>query len=214
MNTLTGKPVDRVDGRLKVTGAATYSAEFNIKNLAYGVLVQSTITCGRIAAIDTTQAEAAPGVVKVITHKNSMSLHQLNTEGGGSPGSGKLGEKDLLPLQSDRIFYDGQHIAVVVADSFEQAQHAASRIKVEYEQDKPVYEIEQGISEAYQPKKGLGGSEVQIFRGNVGMGLQNAEVKISERYATPVYHHNPIEPHATIAEWKGDQLTIYDATQS
>src|SRR5438067_1434949 len=149
MNTLTGKPVDRVDGRLKVTGAATYSAEFNIKNLAYGVLVQSTITCGRIAAIDTTQAEAAPGVVKVITYKNSMSLHQLSSEGGGSPGSGKLGEKDLLPLQNDRIFYDGQHIAVVVADTFEQAEHAAHLVKVEYQIEKPIFEIEQNLGEAY-----------------------------------------------------------------
>jgi xanthine dehydrogenase YagR molybdenum-binding subunit len=214
MNELTGKPVDRVDGKLKVTGGAKYSAEFDIKNLAYGITVQSTITKGRINNIDTKAAEALPGVLGVITYKNSMSLHQLSSEGGGSPGSGKLGEKDLLPLQNDRIFYDGQHIAVVVAETLEQAEHAAHLIKVEYQQDKPVFEIEQNISEAYKPEKGLGGSEVQMKRGDIVKGLADAEVKFGETYTTPVYHHNPMEPHATIAEWNGDQVTIYDSTQS
>lgn len=214
MNELIGKPVDRVDGRLKVTGAAKYSAEFDIKNLAYGVTVQSTITKGRINNIDTKAAEALPGVLAVITYKNSMSLHQLSSEGGGSPGSGKLGEKDLLPLQNDRIFYDGQHIAVVVAETFEQAVHGASLVKVQYQEEKPVFEIEQNIKEVYKPEKGLGGSEVQIKRGDTAKGLSNAEVKMNETYETPVYHHNPMEPHATIAEWNGEQLTIYDSTQS
>ena len=214
MSQLTGKPVDRVDGRLKVTGEAKYSAEFDIKNLAYGVTVQSTISKGRISNIDTKEAEALPGVLAVITYKNSMSLHQLSSEGGGSPGSGKLGEKDLLPLQSDRIFYDGQHIAVVVAETFEQAEHAAHLIKVEYQQEKPIFEIEQNISEAYKPEKGLGGSEVQMKRGDIEKGLADAEVKLDETYITPVYHHNAMEPHATIAEWNGEQLTIYDSTQS
>lgn len=213
MNELIGKPVDRIDGRLKVTGGAKYSAEFDIKNLAYGVTVQSTVTKGRINNIDTKAAEALSGVLAVITYKNSMSLHQLSSE-GGSPGSGKLGEKDLLPLQNDRIFYDGQHIAVVVAETFEQAVHGASLVKVQYQEEKPVFEIEQNIKEAYKPKKGLGGSEIQITRGDAAKGLSDAEVKINETYVTPVYHHNPMEPHATIAEWNGDQLTIYDSTQS
>src|SRR5205085_3066737 len=149
----------------------------------------------------------------VITYKNSMSLHQLSS-GSSSPGSGKLGERDLLPLQSDRIFYDGQHIAIVVADSFQNAEHAASLVHVEYDEEKPVYEIEQALSDVYQPKEGLGGSEVQSKRGDASKALQTAEVKIEESYNTPVYHHNPMEPHATIAEWNGDQLTIYDSTQS
>lgn len=214
MNQLTGKPVDRVDGRLKVTGGAKYSAEFDIKNLAYGVTVQSTISKGRISKIDTKEAEALPGVLAIITYKNSMSLHQLSSEGGGSPGSGKLGEKDLLPLQSDRIFYDGQHLAVVVAETFEQAEHAAHLIKIEYQQEKPIFEIEQNIAEAYKPEKGLGGSEIQLKRGDIEKGLADAEVKLDETYITPVYHHNAMEPHATIAEWNGEQLTIYDSTQS
>ena len=214
MSEVTGKPVDRVDGKLKVTGAAKYSAEFDLKNLAYGVLVKSTITKGRISNIDVKAAEALPGVLAVITYKNSMSLHQLSAEGGGSPGSGKLAEKDLLPLQNDRIFYDGQHVALVVADTFEQAEHAARLVKVEYQQEKPALEIEQQTDKAYKPEKGSGGTEVQISRGDIVRGLADAPVKMDETYSTPVYHHNPMEPHATIAEWNGDQLTIYDSTQS
>ena len=150
MNELIGKPVDRVDGRLKVTGKAPYSAEFPLKNLAYGVTVQSTIASGRIRSIDSHAAEALPGMIAVITYKNSMSLHTV--AGGSDPSQGKLGEKDLLPLQSDRIFYDGQHIAIVVAETFQIAEHGASLIKVEYDEEKPVFVLEEALSEAFQPK--------------------------------------------------------------
>ena len=212
MTKIIGQAVDRVDGKLKVTGGANYSAEFPVRNLSYGVTVQSTISKGRISDIDTKDAEAFPGVIKVITYKNSMSLHQLS--GGSDPGSGKYGEKDLLPLQSDRIFYDGQHIAIVVADTFENAEHAASLVAVKYEEEKPVFEIEQALHDVYQPKQGSGGTEIQTKRGDATEALKAAEVSIDLTYTTPVYHHNPIEPHATIAEWKGDQLMIYDSTQS
>jgi len=212
MNELIGKPVDRVDGRLKVTGRAPYSAEFPLKNLAYGVTVQSTIASGRIRSIDSQAAETLPGVIAVITYKNSMSLHAI--AGGSDPSQGKLGEKDLLPLQSDRIFYDGQHIAIVVAETFQIAEHGASLIKIEYEEEKPVFVLEQALSEAYQPKSALGGGEAQTKRGDTEKALADAAVTIEETYTTPVYHHNAMEPHATTAEWKGKKLTIYDSTQS
>ncbi len=204
MNELIGKPVDRVDARLKVTGAAKYAAEFELKNLAYGVTVQSTISKGRIKNIDSTNTEALTGVLAVITYKNAMKL-QVSTV----PGSGRWAEKDLLPLQNDKVFYDGQHIAIVVAETLETAQHGAALLKVDYDEEHPVVEIEQAMAEAYKPK---GGS--QYSRGDINQGLQNAEVKIDETYSTPVYHHNPIEPQATIAEWTDDQLTIYDGTQA
>jgi xanthine dehydrogenase YagR molybdenum-binding subunit len=211
MNELIGQPVDRVDGRLKVTGKAPYSAEFPLKNLAYGVTVQSTIASGRIQSIDTHAAESLPGVIAVITYKNSMSLHTLT---GGDPGQGKYGERDLLPLQSDRIFYDGQHIAIVVAETFQIAEHGASLIKVEYEVEKPVYEIEQAIQDAFQPASALGGGQAQTHRGDADSALSGAEVKVEQTYTTPVYHHNAMEPHATTAEWTGKKLTLYDSTQS
>src|SRR6201989_2399987 len=120
---ITGRPIDRVDGRLKVTGTATYSAEFNIPNLAYGVVITSTITKGHISQIDSVRAMKSPGVLNVLTYKNSMNLHFPRRS---HPGSGKYAEKDLVTLQSDRIFYDGQAIAVVIAETFEAAEQAAS----------------------------------------------------------------------------------------
>jgi len=212
MNELIGQPVDRVDGRLKVTGKAPYSAEFPLKDLAFGVIVQSTIASGRIISIDSQAAESLPGVIAVITYKNSMNLHTLS--GGSDPGQGKFGERDLLPLQSNRIFYDGQHIAIVVAETFQIAEHGASLIKVEYEEEKPVFEIEQAIPDAFQPASALGGGQAQTHRGDAGKALRDAEVKIEQTYTTPVYHHNAMEPHATTAEWNGKKLTIYDSTQS
>jgi xanthine dehydrogenase YagR molybdenum-binding subunit len=206
-----GKPVDRVDGRLKVTGAATYAAEFPVKNLAYGVSVVSTITKGRVKNIDIAQAKKMPGVIGVMTSENSMQLHFPS---GSDPGNGKFAEKDLLPLQNDRVFYGGQHIAIVVAETYEQAEHAAATIKVDYEEQTPVVGIEKNLSSAYKPAAGLGGAETQTKRGDAEAALQTAATKIEQTYTTPVYHHNAMEPHATVAEWKGDELLVYDSTQS
>lgn len=211
MNESLGKPLDRVDGRLKVTGAATYAAEFQIKNLAYGVTVNSTITKGRVKNIDIDRAKKMPGVIGVMTSENSMQLHFPS---GSDPGSGKFGEKDLLPLQNDRVFYGGQAIAVVVAETLEQAEHAAATIKVNYDEQTAAIGLENNISKAYKPASGLGGAETQTKRGDADAALQTAAVKTDQTYTTPVYHHNAMEPHATIAEWNGDELTVYDATQS
>jgi xanthine dehydrogenase YagR molybdenum-binding subunit len=211
MSGIIGKPIDRKDGILKVTGKAMYAAEWPIKNAAYGVTVQSTITKGHINNFDLAAAQNLKGVLGIMTYKNAMSLHQLSSD---NPNSGKFSEKDLLPLQSDRIFYNGQHIAVVIAETFEIAQHAASLIKVSYKEEKPVIDIEQPEAVSYKPKKGLGGGELQINRGDTDNAMNNAAVKFEQTYTTPVYHHNPMEPHATTAVWNGDELTVYDATQS
>jgi xanthine dehydrogenase YagR molybdenum-binding subunit len=212
MNEVIGKPIDRVDGKLKLTGAAKYSAEFSFKNLAHGYTVQSTITKGRIKSINTEDALKLKGVIGVMTYKNSMSLSHLS--GGSDPSSGKLGEKELLPLQSDRIFYNGQHIAVVIANTFELAEYGASLIKVEYEEEKPSINMDDELMNAYPPGQETGKTEVQATRGDFNKAFQDAQVKVEETYSTPVYHHNAMEPHATIADWKGDQITIYDSTQS
>jgi len=211
MNETVGKPIDRVDGRLKVTGSATYSAEFDIKNMVHGVAVLSTITKGRIKNINTSIAEKSPGVVGVMTYKNSMQLHFPS---GSDPGGGKFAEKDLLPLQNDRVFYNGQIIAVAMAETFEQAEHASTLIKVDYQMEDPNFDLEKNLAKAYKPASGLGGAEVQIKRGNADDALKTASVKIEQTYTTPVYHHNAMEPHATIALWQGETLLIYDATQS
>ncbi len=209
MSDIIGKPIDRKDGRLKVTGAAMYAAEFPVKNIAYGVTVQSSVSSGHIDTIDLSAAKNLRGVIDVMTYKNAMNLHSLS---GNDPSSGKFSEKELLPLQSDRIFYNGQHIAVVIAETFEIAQHGASLIKVTYNQSKPVLDMDS--AEKYQPKSSLSGSSPQSKRGDVETTMAGAEIKFQQTYSTPVYHHNPMEPHATSAAWDGDELLVYDATQS
>ena len=201
-----GKPVNRVDGPLKVTGAATYAAEFNLKNMLHGVLVTSTVTKGRIRNIDTGVAERSPGVAGVMTYKNSMMLHFQDSS---SPDSGKYAEKDLLPLQNTRVFYDGQIVAVVLAETLEQAEHAAHSVKVDYELEDAIFEFDKNLSKNFQPSPDL-----HTTRGDADAGMNNAAVKLEHTYNTPVFSHNPMEMHATTAVWDGDKVTIYDSTQS
>ncbi len=211
MNETVGKPVNRVDGRLKVTGGAVYSAEFELKNLVHGVAVLSTITKGRIKNIDTAKAKSAAGVVEVLTYKNSMQLHSPS---GSDAGGGKFAERDLLPLQNDRIFYDGQIVAVVIAETFEQAEHASKLVKIDYQVEDPIFDLQKNIGKAYKAGISTTGTETQVSRGNAAEALKTASVKIEETYTTPVYHHNAMEPHATIALWQGETVLFYDATQS
>jgi xanthine dehydrogenase YagR molybdenum-binding subunit len=210
MSMIVGQPLDRKDGKLKVTGAAPYAGEFVVPGLVYGVTIQSTITKGHINNIDTTVAQKLKGVLGIMTYKNAMSLHQPT---GSDPSSGKFAEKDLLPLQSERIFYNGQHIAVVIAETFEIAEYAASLIKVDYNEEKSVSDIHDPEAKPYQPQQGLGGTSPQAKRGNTDEVLSNAAVKLEQTYTTPVYHHNPMEPHTTTAFWEDDELTVYDSTQ-
>ncbi len=210
MSTLIGEPVDRIDGRLKTTGGALYAAEFPVKNLSYAVTIQSTICSGTIQKIDTSKAQAAGGVLAIYTWQNAPKL-KSPPESADSPI--KLGEKELLPLQSGRIFYDGQHIAMVVAESFEQAEHAAALIEVEYTAEPSVTDFDGRTTKAYEPQKSMG-RPLQITRGDVEAAMKSAPAQFEQAYSTPVYHHNPMEPHATIASWVGDKLTIYDSTQA
>lgn len=205
---VTGQPINRVDGRLKVMGEAHYSAEFPLDNIAHAVIIQSAIAKGRIQNIDVSAAENAPGVLTVITHRNAPRLNKIGSE---SEVKGKPGEKKV-PLQSDEVDYDGQHIGVVVAETFEQAKYAASLVRITYDEQKPTTSIEQGQSSQYQPKDFFG-EEVQVQRGDTESALASAEVKIEATYTTPIEHHNPMEPSASIATWDGNSLTIYDSNQ-
>jgi xanthine dehydrogenase YagR molybdenum-binding subunit len=203
-----GKPIDRVDGRLKVTGTARYAAEFAVENLAHAVLLKSTIAKGRITQIDTTEAETAPGVLAVITHLNAPRLNPY-MEGGHVRV--KPGEK-FVPLQADEVYYDGQTIGIVVAETFEQARYAVDIVQVTYEQEPAIASLEQGLSQAYQPVE-FAGEELQVQRGDIETALTHSEVRIDATYTTPIEHHNPMEPTAAIAVWEGDHLTVHDSTQ-
>jgi xanthine dehydrogenase YagR molybdenum-binding subunit len=212
-NGTIGKPIDRVDGRKKITGAARYAAEFKHDRLAHAVLVQSTIPKGRILAIDTSAAKRAPGVIAILSHQNAPKLKQGNSGPKSVPlQSGKMGE-DRLPFSDDVIHYAGQHVAVVVADTLDHARHAASLVKVRYQEEKPALTMEEAASTAYMPKASFG-RPLQHERGDVEAALAApGVVKIQQTYTTPVETNNPMEPSATVAAWDGDKLTVADATQ-
>ncbi len=208
MSELIGKPVDRVDGRLKVTGAARYAAEFPLPNLAHAVAIQSTIARGRIESIDTSAAEKSPGVLAVITHLNAPKLATTD------PSDVSERWRRVVPvLQSNRIDYYGQHIGVVVAETLEQAQHAASLVRVTYAQERPVLSWEANLNRAYAPPQVNGNNPTDTRHGDIERGWREADVTIDATYTTPFEHHNPMEPHATTAVWEGDNLTLYNSTQ-
>lgn len=199
---LIGQPLDRVDGRLKVTGQATYGAEFTPDRLAHGVLVKSTIAAGKITNIDPTAAEKAEGVLAVFTHKNAPRLKAIAVFPKSSAG------QDVLTMQDEQIHYSGQDVALVVADTFERASYAASLVKVTYQAHPPL------VSLAKQKITASAAQEApDEKRGDVRAGLQQAAVTVKGTYVTPIHHHNPMEPHATVAEWDGDRLTVYNPTQ-
>jgi len=137
-----GQPMDRVDGRAKVTGAARFAAEYNEKNLAYGVVVPATIASGTIKTIDTTAAEKVPGVLLVFTHRNLPKLAPVKT----FMQQGAAGE-NRMPLSGTEIYYAGQHIALVVANTFEAATQAAMLVKATYDTKPPRASLEKLQSE-------------------------------------------------------------------
>ena len=204
-----GKPVDREDGIFKVTGTARYAAEERVNDLAYAALVQSTIGKGRILAIDAAAAERAPGVLLVMTPFNAPKLASRKAS-ASQPG-------EAYPLlQDDRVQFNGQHIAIVVAESSEQATHAASLVTVRYVEEPPTAMLEQALDRLAVPQHFRGGARPpNSSRGNPDEAFAAAPVKLDVTYTTPVEHHNPMEPHAVIAEWQSDgSLRLYHSTQA
>ncbi len=194
-----GKGTTRVDGVAKVTGKAKYTAEFQVPHAAYGFVVLSTVAKGRITAIDTREAEQAAGVVRVFTHLNAGRL--------GKAPAADAEPQWAWPLQSDRVFFNGQPIALVVAESYEQARHAARLVKASYQSEAHTTALEAVLDKA-KPS-----SDNTPPRGDPDKALQAAAVKVDAEYHIPINHHNPIEPHAAIALWEGDKLTVFDKTQ-
>ncbi|MGH9529719.1 MAG: xanthine dehydrogenase family protein molybdopterin-binding subunit [Terriglobales bacterium] len=203
---VVGEAVTRVDGKAKVTGAAKYSAEFQESNVAHAVMVRSTIPNGRIASIDVTRAKRAAGVIAILTLSNAPKLPQ-----GGKAGVHPPAGRVLSILQDDEVHYNGQPIALVVAESLHAAHYASSLVKVEYEQSAPKLDFMAGLDDSHPGHHGK--DPADEGRGDVEAGLKQAEIKVDEIYTTPIQTHNPMEPHATIAKWDGDHLTLYDSTQ-
>jgi len=204
--TSVGADLSRSDGPAKVAGAARYAGDFAAPRMAYAVMVQSTIAHGRIVRIDTARAGAAPGVVLVMTHANAPKLAQdpMHAE----PPSSRA----VSLLQDDAVRYNGQPIALVVAESLEQAQAAARLLHVEYAAEDAALDFAAAKSGAYTPKE-LAHGEPDASWGTADAALEGAAVRHQATYTTPMEVHNPLEPHATLAVWNGDELTLHDATQ-
>ena len=207
-----GTPVRRVDGPAKVTGQAKYAAEFAPEGLAYAALIESSIPAGSIRHIDTAKADRAPGVLLVLTHRNAPRLPYLPaTE---RPAVEPVAGQALQVLQDARILFNGQPIGVVVAKTQSQAEYAASLVHVEY--DLASSSLTRFDVTAARPasaaaeKKGRGPESRQ---GDADGAFTAASHRVAGTYIQPREHHNAMEPHATIAQWRGDQLTLWDKTQ-
>jgi len=208
---IIGKPIDRVDGRAKVTGKATFTAEFKLDNLAHAALAYGTIARGKITKIDSTEAEKAAGVVAVITHENALKMNPPPVFGSGGPTDAAGSSANVL--NTDEIHWNGQPVAMVVAETLEQAEFAAGLIKVSYKETTGAkLSFEAGKEHAETPKH-IFGEEPNVERGDAEKALSRAKFKVDQNYTTPPHIHNAIELHATTAVWEGDQLTVYDATQ-
>lgn len=193
-------PRRRADGRAKVTGSARYTADMQLEKLALAVVVQSTIPNGRITHIDIGAARAAAGVLAILTHENAPRLAT----------TGKTAQR-VLPLQDDRVHYEGQHIAVVVAETLEQAQYASRQLSVSYALQPAEVDFRQRLDRAFAADSWAPADE-EI--GDLEAGLAVADVRVEGTYRTANRHHNPMELSATIAQWHTDRtLTLYDATQ-
>ena len=204
-----GQPIDRVDGVLKVTGKAHYSSDIPLANLAHGVALHSTIAKGRIAQIDTTAAAQAPGVLGIVTHLNAPKLHPITFPQPGQPRSA-VGHS-LLILQDDVIHFSGQQIGIVVAETLEQAEYAAMLVKVTYDEEAPITNMETVLEQAFFPDKtDPYGEPLEVRRGDPDAV---AAVQIDQIYTTSTNNHNPLAPFASIAVWEGEKLTVYDASQ-
>ncbi|WP_445503618.1 xanthine dehydrogenase family protein molybdopterin-binding subunit [Microvirga sp. G4-2] len=206
-----GQPVSRVDGRHKVTGQATYAAEFDQPNQAYAAIVRSAVANGRIASIDSTAAERAPGVLAVVTHENAPKLAYAPHKGSTDP---EVGER-LHVLQDDRVVHHGQPVALVIADTLEQASYAATLVHIAYAPESgttDVTRVEPVLPTQQKTDQGTT-QPPEIQRGNPQEALAVAEVRVDQTYVHPRENHNPIEMHATIAAWEGDRLTLWDKTQ-
>jgi xanthine dehydrogenase YagR molybdenum-binding subunit len=206
-----GKETVRVDGALKVSGRAKYTADFHIPGMLYGVPAGATIANGRLTKLDTSAAEKMPGV-RAVLHRGNIGKIFRSTIGPNFTG---IMEERRPPFEDDVIRYYGQFIAIAVADTFEAARDAAAMVTATYAKEKPNVETHLVADEeadlvftTFGPRHRLDSK-----RGDPDAAFASAPVKLDQTYVTPFETHNPLEPHATTAVWEGDNLTLYESSQ-
>ena len=202
--------ITRVDGRPKVTGTATYAAEFAPINLVHAELIQSTIANGRVTSMNVSAAKSAPGVIDILTRENAPRFKPypdaLTKKGG--PGESRV------PLQDDEVHWVGQHLGILVAETAEKARYATSLIQVEYASTPPLVSMEHPDAQKNftRPDTFIGREKLQATRGDPNSA--KGEVRLEATYQTPIQNHNPIEMYSVIASWEArDRLLIYEATR-
>jgi xanthine dehydrogenase YagR molybdenum-binding subunit len=193
-------PTTRVDAIAKVTGQARYAAEYDLDRMAFGFIVQARIARGTIVAIEDAVALAMPGVLAVIDYRNAPRLSDA-------------GDAELQLLQSERVYYRGEVVALVIAESSEQARAAAEALPISYAEGDHDVLFRTDHPEIYTPEKVNPNFPSESSVGNVDGAFDAAEVRVQAWYSTPAEHNNPLEPHATTAQWDGDELTVYDSNQ-
>ncbi|WP_375444689.1 xanthine dehydrogenase family protein molybdopterin-binding subunit [uncultured Fibrella sp.] len=207
---LIGDPIDRIDGKQKVTGSARYSADIKHPGLVHGVLVMSTIPTGRIQKIDTTETLRLPGVLAVMSHENAPKLGGMDKNKTSQVATDRV----LHVFQDNVVHYNNQPIAMVIADTFERAVEGASLVRVTYDAQPYKPELPANIKSAQTPKQlPRYDDQVDTLRGDMKKGMTEATAKLEATYRTPTQFHNALEPHALLSVWEGDKLTIYNATQ-
>ncbi len=195
-----GAPLNRIDGVQKVTGAAKYAYEYPVEGVTYVFPVQSTIARGRVVSIDASAARALPGVIAVLWHENAPRLAPLD-------------DAELAVFQADAVSYYGQFVAAVVAETSEIARQAASLVTVHYEEQPHDVELHAGRGDLYTPPQLTAGLQTDTAQGDVEAALASAPILLDHTYTTPAEHNNPLEPHATLAIWSDNSVTLYDANQ-
>jgi xanthine dehydrogenase YagR molybdenum-binding subunit len=205
-----GAPLRRVDGQLKVTGTARYTADRQAPDMLHAYGVFSSVASGRVLRIDTADAKRVPGVIDIFHHEHVGSLYRVPKSGISVPTilTSAITDESRLPFEDATVFYAGQFVALVVADTFEHAREAAYRVKVLYATNKPIATLDQGLLAA-APRDGGRGHK----RGAAAPAFDNGTYRINVTYRTPVETHNPMEMHATLARWNGGHLHIYEASQ-
>ncbi|SIO89961.1 Periplasmic aromatic aldehyde oxidoreductase, molybdenum binding subunit YagR [Nocardiopsis sp. JB363] len=197
-----GAPMERLEGRAKVTGTAPYAYEHSFEGALYLHPVLSTVARGRVRSVDPARAEAVEGVRVVLTPWNAPRLARTD-------------DREFTILQDDEVFFRGQFVAAVVADGPEIARQAADLVVVDYEAHDHEVDPSSPDRETYRPSADDTGVEPDTEQGDVEGELAAAMVRVDQTYRTPREYNNPMEPHTTVALWEGDpdRLTLYDSTQ-